>query len=436
MELAIEDVGAAAPSARRASPAFGPTMSAKGYLVYGRENSLVAQRFDERTLRLDSEVAIITPLQYEHLFGWLVPAFSVSQNGALLYREGSLKVGQFSIVDRRGNSVGEVGERAEWCTFTVSDDGRTIVAGRSEPDKYGIWAIDAPSGRTSRLTSSTEQEADPTFGLAGFVTFLDSLVTREVREVPVTGGAPTRRLAGEVFHDRTRDGEWLLVGELASLRARSVKDQNRVVDLVNDGRYVDEAPFSPDGRAVAYNSSESGRFEAYVVRMPATGEKLKVSFNGGVQPRWRADGRGDRLPDHGALQGGCSARSVLHRDRGAEQPGRGLRQHRRRSAVRPLEDGGTDRSAHRSAQLARAHQEEAAVRACRASANCRPAQLIRAPSRRRLPDSRHRILPAQTGESREVGVGRVELGLVLDAERRCAWRVGRRSGSSERRPHR
>jgi eukaryotic-like serine/threonine-protein kinase len=49
--------------------------------------------------------------------------------------------------------------------------------------------------------------------------------------------------------------------------------------------------FSPDGRWVAYASSETGRPEIYVVPFPATGAKWQVSTNGGTRPRWRADGK-------------------------------------------------------------------------------------------------------------------------------------------------
>ena len=49
--------------------------------------------------------------------------------------------------------------------------------------------------------------------------------------------------------------------------------------------------FSPDGRYVAYVSSESGRNEIYVRPFPEGGGKWQVSINGGTQPRWRRDGR-------------------------------------------------------------------------------------------------------------------------------------------------
>ena len=52
-----------------------------------------------------------------------------------------------------------------------------------------------------------------------------------------------------------------------------------------------DAQFSPDGKWIAYQSNESGRFEIYVQRFNAAGERQRVSVNGGAQVRWRADGR-------------------------------------------------------------------------------------------------------------------------------------------------
>jgi hypothetical protein len=49
--------------------------------------------------------------------------------------------------------------------------------------------------------------------------------------------------------------------------------------------------FSPDGRWLAYESNESGRFEVYVRPFPEPGGKWQVTSAGGTQPRWRRDGR-------------------------------------------------------------------------------------------------------------------------------------------------
>jgi Tol biopolymer transport system component len=48
--------------------------------------------------------------------------------------------------------------------------------------------------------------------------------------------------------------------------------------------------FSPDGKWVAYQSNESGRFEVYVRPFPGPGGQWQVSTGGGISPRWQADG--------------------------------------------------------------------------------------------------------------------------------------------------
>ena len=47
-----------------------------------------------------------------------------------------------------------------------------------------------------------------------------------------------------------------------------------------------EAAFSPDGRWLAYQSNESGRFEVHVRPFPGPGGKWQVSTGGGEFPIW------------------------------------------------------------------------------------------------------------------------------------------------------
>jgi hypothetical protein len=49
--------------------------------------------------------------------------------------------------------------------------------------------------------------------------------------------------------------------------------------------------FSPDSRYVAYISNESGQNEIYVRSFPDGSGKWQVSKGGGVDPRWRRDGK-------------------------------------------------------------------------------------------------------------------------------------------------
>ncbi len=52
-----------------------------------------------------------------------------------------------------------------------------------------------------------------------------------------------------------------------------------------------DGQFSPDGKWIAYQSDESGRWEVYVQPFVGPGGKLQISTNGGAQVRWRRDGK-------------------------------------------------------------------------------------------------------------------------------------------------
>src|SRR5262249_3555707 len=52
-----------------------------------------------------------------------------------------------------------------------------------------------------------------------------------------------------------------------------------------------DGTLSPDGSWMAYAYNETGISEIYVQTVPPSGNKWKISNSGGVQPRWRADGK-------------------------------------------------------------------------------------------------------------------------------------------------
>ena len=49
--------------------------------------------------------------------------------------------------------------------------------------------------------------------------------------------------------------------------------------------------FSPDGRWIAYQSNETGRYEIYVRPFSIQGGAIPISTAGGVYPRWSRDGK-------------------------------------------------------------------------------------------------------------------------------------------------
>jgi serine/threonine-protein kinase len=48
---------------------------------------------------------------------------------------------------------------------------------------------------------------------------------------------------------------------------------------------------SPDGKWMAYQSNESGRYEIYVRPYPGPGGRWQVSLEGGTEPKWSPTGK-------------------------------------------------------------------------------------------------------------------------------------------------
>jgi Tol biopolymer transport system component len=98
--------------------------------------------------------------------------------------------------------------------------------------------------------------------------------------------------------DWSRDGRHVLYRSVTMTPSADMDiwtvalDGNRVpVAVVRTPFEERDAQFSPDGNWIAYQSNESGRHEVYIQPLKGGRERLRISANGGVQARWRADGR-------------------------------------------------------------------------------------------------------------------------------------------------
>src|SRR5262249_16135049 len=119
-------------------------------------------------------------------------------------------------------------------------------------------------------------------------------------EMPVSGAreqkifleSPTVKTPNAV----SPDGRYLLFRELSAATRGDLKYVSRT-GCRQSHTYIAAAEdetngdFSPDSRWVAYASDESGRFEVYVASFPDPVRRVRVSAEGGSQPRWSRDGK-------------------------------------------------------------------------------------------------------------------------------------------------
>ena len=128
-------------------------------------------------------------------------------------------------------------------------------------------------------------------GRDGPLNLYRKVVTGAADESPVLSSDRNK-----VPNDWSRDGRFLLyrvTGDESSydLYALSMEGERTSFAVATTDFDERDAQFSPDGKWVAYQSNESGRFEIYVQPFPGPGGKTLVSAGGGAQVRWNPDGR-------------------------------------------------------------------------------------------------------------------------------------------------
>jgi Tol biopolymer transport system component len=103
---------------------------------------------------------------------------------------------------------------------------------------------------------------------------------------------PVLETPGEKWpEDWSEHGDTVLYQSGGAFWALSLAGDGPPEEVLRTGARQDEAHLSPDGRWLAYTSELSGGWETYVEPFGRPGERVRVSVNGGGQPRWRADGK-------------------------------------------------------------------------------------------------------------------------------------------------
>jgi Tol biopolymer transport system component len=276
-----------------------------GHLLFARGRALVAQRFDPARLQLQGDPIVIAEavqvgpgLDGEHG----PAAFSASTTGVLVYQNRLLSQTQLRLVDRQGRAVAEIAEPGTYETMALAPDEGRLAVGKVDPQTNAInlWVIDRARNTATRLTSAAAREDSPRWSPDGRRIVFNS--NRDgvniLYEIPAAGGKETPLMppapGRPVIDDWSADGRFVLYHQAPyqELFALPMSRDRTPVAVATSSGVLDEATFSPDGRFVAYNSTESGKAEVYVVPFPATGaRKWQISTSGGVQPRWRRDGR-------------------------------------------------------------------------------------------------------------------------------------------------
>ncbi len=275
-----------------------------GYLLFQRDQSLMAQPFDASARKLTGEAFPIAE-QVANPQNYRRGCFTASDDGTLAYQTGDIGLVQAVWVDASGRQVGSVGEPRALEAIRLSPDGLRMAeqAAGANSKNSDVWIVDlargvrtkftfgsalhiypvwSPDGERIVYTSNVQGHLDLFIKSASGAGDAEPLVVSEANKYPTDWSPDGRFLAVMVVEPGKRTGSdiWML----------SMPDRKFSPFLATEANEAG-ATFSSDGRWLAYQSNASGRPEIYVTPFPTPGGKWQVSQDGGVQATWRRDGK-------------------------------------------------------------------------------------------------------------------------------------------------
>ncbi len=277
---------------------FAPSSGSLGWLLAsdltaGLKAALLDAAHPARTA---ADTPVLTDVFYraEGLRTWL----AVSRTGTAVYIPGNPAKRSLAWVDRAGNLELASKEQGAYWQCVLSPDGSKALTVRGAD----LWVHDLSTGGRRRVTFNGDNGAivsSPMWSRDGKRIFFSSNEGGDIDiySQPADGSRPA-----EVFLKRPDDqyptsmapDGTLLFGEGYPNRGEALftlSPDGRVAPLRVTPFTAVNALFSPDGRWVAYQSDESGRFEIYAEAWPGGGKHSVVSTEGGITPAWSRDGK-------------------------------------------------------------------------------------------------------------------------------------------------
>jgi serine/threonine protein kinase/Tol biopolymer transport system component len=289
---------------------------ASGYLLYHLQSALLAIKFDPATGAVSGDpYPVANTVEYD--LGTWHTTFAASQNGILVYEPGSKALGADLVwMDRTGKMLGKVAERAFFKgSGQISPDGKRLAIAMGDP-QADIWVLDFSRGTRTRLTFGGATYLAPSWSADGqrvvyvkqsgaTLTSGTSLCARLANgggqeEVLMQGdpspSAPSHTLLSPQL---SADGQYLVHveqngpsgGGIFALPTSGERKAFSILEPASPQARIVQYRLSPDGRWLAYSSTESGREEIYVTHFPSGSGKWQISQGGGTFPVWRKDSK-------------------------------------------------------------------------------------------------------------------------------------------------
>ena len=275
-----------------------------GHILYQREGTVFAQRFDADQGRTIGDPRPIIPgVHYNTVNGRA--AFSASASGeTIAYRGGDGLWGSSTLLQRfepRGKPVAPLGEPARYRSAALSPDGSRLAVMRSDADgRNDIYVIDVERNLATRLTSDSADETNPVWSHdSAWIYFASTRNGSQdlYRRSSSGGGNDELILASPEIKVPTSvapDGKVLLMSHVID-RANGrdiwglpLSGERKPFAVITTKFNEEAARFSPDGKWIAYHADDLDDRQVYVEPFPTTGQRVRISTPSGGNPFWGA----------------------------------------------------------------------------------------------------------------------------------------------------
>jgi serine/threonine protein kinase len=269
-------------------------------LAYVRDGKLMAQRFDaERGIVLGEPALLATDVSYFYLSARA--QFSAA-NGVVVYRTDT-STGRLSLMDRGGKKIRTVDDAGLFYDLALSRDGKraaVTVVNRST-GMGDLWVYDLARGVKDRFTSEPGFELHAVWEPDGRgIVYseapggvLPHLVRRSLGSATSGNLMPPGpfQFAGSfssdsstLFYERQSDKT---KNDVLRYDMKSGTSEPVLATVASEG----DPQVSPDGKWLAFTSDASSSGDVYLVNLSSNhSERIRISANGGSNPRWRGDG--------------------------------------------------------------------------------------------------------------------------------------------------
>ncbi|KAB2880641.1 protein kinase [bacterium] len=272
---------------------------ANGHILFIREQTLLAQRFDYEKLTVSGEPFVLETNVINDI-SWNLAMYSASANGILVSQTGKLVSGAPILVfNKEGKLLQTMGTNDEQRDPRFSPNGKKLGVWLYDlkSRKSNLWTYDLRTGGKTRLTNGKDGEFGPQWSPDGSRVVYYMFGKKGIYEVSVD-----RTFEVNLFFksddflqtsDWSRDGKYILVRKInAGLNNSDIawidSEKRETLQPFLSSQFDEgEARFSPDGKWVSYTSNESGDYELYITSFNSkNGQSWKLSETGAFRPSW------------------------------------------------------------------------------------------------------------------------------------------------------